>query len=175
MLSIEITAQPNSINNMTDTNLPPCGLSFLPRDQALAKSIAEKEPDFDFGKIMGNPEDLHEPQGAFRFMDLPAELRVYVYSYLLPCGLAIKFQKFQDNSFYTNGLGPINVQWRTKVKLPDRGTKPETTSRSSYNHVYGAVQNRPHRIQTQILLLNKEVCKEIQGPLCPRSHHFRPS
>jgi hypothetical protein len=139
---------------------------------------------------MGNSEEVKEPQGIFRFMDLPAELRVCVYSYLLPCNLAIKFQKFQDNNFNINGPGLSNVQWRTRVKLPDSDARPAATSNLFfspsnlffspsnlfYSHVHGIAQNRlsgpttPHRIQTQILLLNKEVCKETQGLSYPEAY-----
>jgi hypothetical protein len=119
---------------------------YFPPYGPSTKYIAKKKPGFDFGKIMGNPEEVKNPQGIFRFMDLPAELRICVYSYLLPYKLAFSFR---GNRLFADS--------------------PGHPPRPCYSTVWGYVLNdfpeslRLHGIQTQLLLVNKEVYKETQG------------
>jgi hypothetical protein len=119
---------------------------YLPPYGPSNKYNAKNRPGFDFGKIMGNPEEVKDPQGIFRFMDLPAELRICVYSYLLPYNLAFQFH---GNRFFADSPGhPPHKSYSTEHGL-------------AYNGFPESLQL--HGIQTQLLLVNKEVCKETQG------------
>jgi hypothetical protein len=46
------------------------------------------------------PETPYISEGHFRLMDLPAELRVYIYQFLLPHDMVIKFKEKANPSYH---------------------------------------------------------------------------
>ncbi|KAF2824400.1 hypothetical protein CC86DRAFT_296989 [Ophiobolus disseminans] len=103
-------------------------------------------------------------KGHFRLMDLPAELRVYVYSYLLPYNVAISFE--QNVAFK-----PSKKQdpwWLVEATSKDQqDTVPIAMGRQHWNLRSRKARNSDDwlRVQTQIFLVNKEVSNEARAVL----------
>ncbi|KAH7382646.1 hypothetical protein DE146DRAFT_235051 [Phaeosphaeria sp. MPI-PUGE-AT-0046c] len=117
-------------------------------------------------------------QGSFRLMDLPAELRIYIYQFLLPYD---KVLKFRVKPFHqVKRIHPItnaklwSPQWQLEVSS-SRTLFP--TAQNTSQHQNGAYHNDFHydfngsnveqknELQTQLFLVSKEVSKEARAVL----------
>jgi hypothetical protein len=131
-------------------------------------------------------------EGHFRLMDLPAELRVYIYEYLLPYNMDIRFEVKMGDSWLgqysaTRHLALTDPpEWRVEVTSKQPKRKPEPVpepvrgprgmrfARFSQwppqNHPVGATSNKTSNgLQTQLFLVNKAVsteakCKTVPSP-----------
>lgn len=95
------------------------------------------------------------PGDAFRLLDLPAELRVYIYQFVLPHNLTISFERDGTDR---NGA----PQWLVYAA-------PKFGESYYSQHLIGRGHNRWPRsprhppVQTQLFLVNKFVSGEAQG------------
>lgn len=119
-------------------------------------------------------------EGAFRLMDLPAELRVYIYQFLLPYNKVLKFHVKPSYSVKREhpitGTKVWSPQWeleitssrslappiapRQRILDTQRGTG--RSSRWRYDDGSTAMMIK-NEIQTQLFVVNKEISKEARG------------
>ncbi|KAH7072455.1 hypothetical protein FB567DRAFT_203593 [Paraphoma chrysanthemicola] len=108
-------------------------------------------------------EPEFERQGHFRLMDLPAELRVNIYQYLLPHNLVISHVQ----NGYMDRNGQRNVpRWRI---TPTTKTGGAVLWMIGAQHWHGAHVPHSHqhwsRVETQLFLVNKEISNEARAVL----------
>lgn len=104
-------------------------------------------------------------QGTFRFMDLPAELRVYIYSFLLPHNVVLSHK--QDGQECIRGRVGVQTRWAvdaldktTRELVPfvvGRMTRPAHLCRGRFER-----HRWPHA-QVQLFRVNKEISNEARG------------
>ncbi|KAH8729045.1 hypothetical protein GQ44DRAFT_607935 [Phaeosphaeriaceae sp. PMI808] len=99
-------------------------------------------------------------QGHFRFMDLPAELRIRVYQYFLPYNLVIS----HDRGCSIDGKCNWNIHLTTKCGKP---VLLSMGQRRVCQHGCRRKHKPRHwpKIQTQIFFVNKEVSNETRAVL----------
>jgi hypothetical protein len=107
------------------------------------------------------------PQGHFRLMDLPSELRLYIYQFLLPYNLVISHTP--ADSYVSNGSPRFRRntgRWFVDIKTKQGHRVPSAIGRSRR---YGVYLDPPgtflHEVQTQLFLVNKEVSSEVRGKI----------
>jgi hypothetical protein len=104
-------------------------------------------------------------EGHFQLMDLPAELRNYVYSFFLPHNLVISHHKDWRGNPGSNWS--IEARTRSGALVPlAMGPQPK---RISYNSLefddYLALSRANHGVETQLFLVNKFISNEAKGEL----------
>jgi hypothetical protein len=125
-------------------------------------------------------------QGTFPLLDLPAELRVYIYQFLLPYNKVLKF--YVKPNYSVKREHPITgaKEWSPKWELEitsSRTLAPTITQRQKVREMQMGISRSnqflydeassskvlKNEIQTQLFLVNKEISKEARGtsPPCP--------
>jgi hypothetical protein len=130
----------------------------------------EEKSEVDLKKQVETPrerERLREPQQPFRFMDLPAELRVYVYQFLLPYNMNIIPKRIGVSYAESTGFVPCQSKWCVKVRAKDAEPDPTpVTYCGPPRNGYPPPTKPPPltgQIQRQIFLVSKKVSKEALG------------
>ncbi|KAH7064075.1 hypothetical protein BKA63DRAFT_572509 [Paraphoma chrysanthemicola] len=109
-------------------------------------------------------EPEYERQGHFRLMDLPAELRVHIYQYLLPYNLIISH--VQSGTMFRNGQRNV-PRWR--ITPTTKTGEAVLMMIGAQNWWRGARLPHSHRhwsrVETQLFLVNKEISNEARAVL----------
>jgi hypothetical protein len=113
-------------------------------------------------------------QGQFRLMDLPAELRVHIYEYLLPCNKVLRFQRQPHSNWRRRDSAIVHESitqaptWNVVVANPNkpdaRGLNNQYLQINNHRNIY--INN----IQTQLFLVSKTVSAEAKGTSLPVFH-----
>jgi hypothetical protein len=113
----------------------------------------------------GPPPKPFIREGHFRFIDLPAELRVRIYSFLLPHNMLLTH--VHNGKEFINGDKAGHFRW--VVNAIDKTTRelvPFTVgrvSRSAYLSKGRFGRDKWPRTQTQLFKVNKEISNEARG------------
>lgn len=128
-------------------------------------------------------------QGHFRLTDLPAELRVYVYEFLLPHNMNVSFKlrrSYYDRSNYssvTRHLAhPDTPQWQIELTCKRLGPVAQAQQKALSDCQDDSSRKRrrlvplpkPEPAQTQLFLVSKAVSTEAKGtpfPFTQRLQH----
>jgi len=101
-------------------------------------------------------------KGHFRLMDLPAELRIHIYSFLLPHNVVISHERTSDLSKSLTG----KKWWRIEASSKKTGdVEPMRIGRQYWVHKHHKIHDDWPKLQTQLFLVNKEVFSEARGKL----------
>lgn len=104
--------------------------------------------------------------GQFRFMDLPAELRVHIYSFLLPHNLIISHDSHCKGSKRWHPHWRINTTTKKTGKIVPIATGHEYGSRR-WRYGQGWVDNpspiEEFHVETQLFRVSKEILGEARG------------
>lgn len=121
------------------------------------------------------------PEGSFRLMDLPAELRVYIYQFLLPYNKVIRFHVNPHST--VKRIHPItnapewSPTWQVEISSSRTRMGPVLARQLGLQHSvvgrvgrYSSIKTsnaislaRKNEVQTQLFLVNKEIFKEARG------------
>jgi hypothetical protein len=131
--------------------------------EAIQKKIQERAPNttlviFRRVKAFIRREQPFIRRGSFRFLDLPAELRVHIYSYLLPHNIIITHERKHDIHKTSQekpwwGINATNKK-TGEVEHMRIGSQPSFARRPDWP-----------RSQTQLMLVNKQISSEVQAVL----------
>jgi hypothetical protein len=124
-------------------------------------------------------------QGHFRLMDLPAELRVYIYQFLLPYNMVMQLKPLPNQSLhvqYSATRDQANAEyvpeWRVVITPKGEQGAPVTPAVTSVRNQLVSVGPRrriiglrkvpyvpkePNCIQTQLFLVSKAISQESRG------------
>jgi hypothetical protein len=125
-------------------------------------------------------------KGQFRLMDLPAELRVYIYQFLLPHNMVVKFKEKDNPSYHAQyeasrvqAYAKYQPEWDVIVTSKHEEKVAEAASLVAQNSADIRVHGRglgmrvfrrrlppkpiPNLIQTQMFLISKAVSLEARG------------
>ncbi|KAF2035268.1 hypothetical protein EK21DRAFT_107393 [Setomelanomma holmii] len=137
--------------------------------------------DDDDSSIISIPEPVFVRGGHFRMMDLPAELRVYIYQFLLPYNLVLSHARIDGP--YARGVRR-ETRWQIAPKTKDGKSVPMLIGpqRSYYSIPLGQYEHWL-RVETSLLLVNKEISNEarelkvaVRIAIMPRvPFHHRPT
>jgi len=154
------------------TNKPP----QAPREQGQTM-MAVVEKGEEVAQLDGE-DPPHAWPGHFRLMDLPAELRVYIYEFLLPHNMNISFELRRSyyDFFTTRTVAhPDTPQWR--MELTSRGPGPTAQAQqkalpdrqddSSSKRWSLVPLPNPEPAQTQLFLVSKAISAEAKGTPSP--------
>jgi hypothetical protein len=128
-------------------------------------------------------------RGHFRLMDLPAELRVYIYQFLLPSNMVIKFKPKSMpllHARYSKTRDQADTEhvpeWSVVVTpkhAKDASTAPAVTAPQIHSVILDRrrriiglrklpyTPRPPNEIQTQLFLVSKAISQEARGKSHP--------
>jgi len=113
-------------------------------------------------------------EGHFRIMDLPAELRVHIYSFLLPHNLLLSHRQ-SGNAFNVDQKG-VQMEWiidarkkKSGIVVPFAMGKRLVGGWAKCNGVL--IRDKLPHAQTQLFRVNKEISNEARGKFCFIAHH----
>lgn len=122
------------------------------------------------------PQKPFVREGHFRFMDLPAELRVHIYSFLLPHNVVLSHWQNGKDPDRNKKAGPI----RWVIEATDKNTGEEVPFAIGRRRRWGGrskqgpatCDTRP-RTQRQLFTVNKEISKEARGMFSTLIHRWK--
>jgi hypothetical protein len=132
------------------------------------------------------PETPYISEGHFRLMDLPAELRVYIYQFLLPHDMVIKFKEKANPSYHAQyeasraqAYAEYQPEWEVIVTSTQEEKATEAAALAAQTRADTRIPGlglgrrelkrrlsaKPiaNHIQTQIFLISKAVSLEARG------------
>lgn len=145
-----------------------CIMARAKGKSAIVASDNTPEPNSPFTEQDMSSEPS-TPQGVFRFMDLPAEIRVSIYSYLLPhnvmlChrlhgGASARSGKWRQDLWLVDVLDKT-----TQVRVPfSVGRVLRSAPKVGSLHPSHKPRNGLPTTQVQLFHVNKEISNEARG------------
>lgn len=143
------------------------------------KEVVMIDDDTSPAKIIEKP---YIRLGQFRLMDLPAELRVYIYQFLLPYNMIMKLKPKPNPSLlaqYSATRGETDAEYIPEWNVVVTSKHEEqVVAAAPVNHRisagYGVMMVRkqrrappPNHIQTQLFLVSKTISQEARGKFIP--------
>ncbi|KAH3952311.1 hypothetical protein HBH53_049740 [Parastagonospora nodorum] len=149
-----------------------------PRKQLAQKIRAVVKKEKEVAQLDAEDSPSYIRQGHFRLMDLPAELRVYIYEFLLPHNSIISFDR-KASPPYLSRKGTTRrlvsndpPQWSVKTtsKGPSTSFLAQRRSLQEYGKLplkrrSGVLLRKPEPAQTQLFLVSKAVSTEAKAIL----------
>jgi hypothetical protein len=151
-----------------------------PRKQLAQKIRAVVKKEKEVAQLDAEDPPSYIRQGHFRLMDLPAELRVYIYEFLLPHNSIISFDRKMSPPYLsrkgtTQRLASNDPpQWSVETTSKGPSTSFLAQQRSLQEHGKLPVKRRsrvlirkPEPAQTQLFLVSKAISTEAKGTPFP--------